>query len=65
VKRSGRDEQITHVNGSNATNLSVYLSLSQASKNDMSFLLSLVFSSTELKNKAEHVLPGSEGGMHI
>jgi hypothetical protein len=34
----------THVHGNNARNLSVYPSLSQASKNAMSFLLYLVFS---------------------
>jgi hypothetical protein len=34
----------TQVHGSNARNLSVELSLSQASKNAMPFLLSLMFS---------------------
>jgi hypothetical protein len=47
------------VYGNNARNLSVYLSLSQASKNAMSFLLSHVFSLTKLK-RTEQVLPGSE-----
>jgi hypothetical protein len=40
-----------HVHGSNARNLSVYLSLSQTSKNAMSFLLSLVFSSAKSKKR--------------
>jgi hypothetical protein len=42
--------------------ISVELSLSQASKSAMSFLLSYVFSSTKLEKRAEQVLPGSEGG---
>jgi hypothetical protein len=52
------------VDGNNARNLSVYLSLSQTSKNAMSFLLSLMFfCSTKLENKrAEQVLLGSNGG---
>jgi hypothetical protein len=34
----------TQVHGSNAMNFSVYISLSQTSKNTMSFLVSLIFS---------------------
>jgi hypothetical protein len=50
----------TQVHGSNAKNVSVQLSLSQTSKNAMSFFLVLVFSSTKSENnKAEQVLPGS------
>jgi hypothetical protein len=48
MKRSGRDEPmwvaIHKVHGSNARNFSVELSLSLTHKNDMSFLLSHVFS---------------------
>jgi hypothetical protein len=65
VKRSGRDEPMwvnTQVHGSNSGNLFVKLSLSQTSKNDMSFLLSLMFSLQNLgKKRVEHVLPGKEG----
>jgi hypothetical protein len=43
--------KMPHVHGSNARNLSVYLSLSQTSKNAMSFLLSLVFSSAKSKKE--------------
>jgi hypothetical protein len=44
------------VHGSNARNLSVDLSLSQTSKNDLSY----VFSSTKLEKGTEQVLPGSK-----
>jgi hypothetical protein len=42
----------THVHGSNARNLPVYLSLSKTSKNTMSY----VFSSTKSEKRAEQVL---------
>jgi hypothetical protein len=48
-----------HVHGSNVRNLSVYLSVSQASKNN---IISYVFSSTKFEKRAEQVLPGSKGG---
>jgi hypothetical protein len=51
------------VHGSNARNLSVYLSISQTNKNSMPFLLLLnVFTSTKLEKRAKQVLPGREGG---
>jgi endo-alpha-1,4-polygalactosaminidase (GH114 family) len=49
------------VHKSNTRNLSVQLSLSQTSKNDV-FLISYVFSSTKSENKrVEQVLPESGG----
>jgi hypothetical protein len=52
----------THVHGSNARNLSVKLSLSQTSKNGLSYYFN-VFSLTNSENKrAEQVLPGSGQG---
>jgi hypothetical protein len=44
----------THVHGSNARNLSKYLSLSQASKNAMPFLLSLLFSLQQYWRKGQY-----------
>jgi hypothetical protein len=55
----------TKVQGNKARNLSVYLSLSQTSKNVMSLIISYLFSSTKSENKrAEQVLPerGGAGG---
>jgi hypothetical protein len=51
------------VHGSNARNLSVYLSLSQTSKNAVFFIIAYVFSSIKLEKKAEQVLPGGESGV--
>jgi hypothetical protein len=42
--------------------LGISLSLSQASGNAVFLIISYVFSSTKLEKRAEHVLPGSEGG---
>jgi hypothetical protein len=54
----------TQVHGRNARNLSVQLSLSQTSKNTLSFLLSPVFSSTKSENKrVEQVLPRRVWGL--
>jgi hypothetical protein len=51
------------VHGSNAKNLSVQLSLSQASQKCYIFLIFYVFSSTKLEEKrAEQVLLGSKEG---
>jgi hypothetical protein len=50
------------VRGSNARNLSVLLSLSQASKNAVFLIISSVFSSTKLEKRAEQNLPGTEVG---
>jgi hypothetical protein len=63
VKRSGRDESIQVVIQmcmEAMLRISLLLSLSQASKIPMSFLLSLVFSSTKLEKRTEQVLPGSK-----
>jgi hypothetical protein len=51
------------VHGSNARNLSVYLSLSQLAKTLCLSIIAYVFSSTKLEKRAEHFLPGSEGGI--
>jgi hypothetical protein len=49
------------VHGSNARNLSVYLSLSQTGKKHFVFLITAyVFSSTKSEKRVEQVLPGSE-----
>jgi hypothetical protein len=49
------------VHGSNATNLSVYLSSSQLAK--MLCLSYYGYSSTKLDKMEGHILPGSEGVM--
>jgi hypothetical protein len=52
----------TFVHGSNATNLSVELSLTQLTKKLCLSYYAYVFSSPKLEIRAEQVLPGSEGG---
>jgi hypothetical protein len=51
----------TFVQGSNARNLSVQLSLTQLAKMLCLLYYAYVFSSTKLEIRAEQVLPGSEG----
>jgi hypothetical protein len=51
----------TLVCGSNASNLSIQLSLSQLAKMLVFLMIAYVFSSTKLEKRAEQALPGSEG----
>jgi hypothetical protein len=65
VKRSGRDEPIRvviHMCMEAMLGISLYSYLYLNLAKMLSFLLSLVFSSTKLEKRAEQVLPRSEGG---
>jgi hypothetical protein len=65
VKRSGRDELmwvLIHMCMEAMLGISLYSYLSQTSKNAVFLIIAYVFSSTKLRKRADHLLPGSQRG---